>query len=107
APGVMAALLWTGGPSSASGYFVPEMDAEAMAQASAWTARARGASAIFYNPAGLTQLEGFQFSAGVGGGGGASEFDGPTPLGLRTETENDLVPPAHAYLGFKLGENIA
>jgi long-subunit fatty acid transport protein len=36
-----------------------------------------------------------------------SEFDGPTPLNFTTETENDLVPPLHAYVGFKVGENLA
>ena len=105
--GSMLAFLTTANTSYGSGYFVPEMDAEAMAQGSAWTARARGASAIFFNPAGLTQLEGFQISAGVTAIDWTSEFEGPAPLGFVTETENDLVPPSHAYLGYKLGESLA
>ena len=49
----------------ASGYSVYEQGAEAMAGAGAFTARADNASALFFNPAGLTQLEGIWMDLGV------------------------------------------
>lgn len=103
----MAALLGAAGGAHASGYFVPEMDAEAMAQASAWVARARGPSAIFFNPAGLTQIQKFEISGGTTLIDLQSEFTGPTPLSFVTETENSIVPPSHGFLGYKIGEKIA
>ena len=36
-----------------------------MAQGNAFTAQADGASAVYYNPAGMTQLPGIQFLGGT------------------------------------------
>jgi long-chain fatty acid transport protein len=47
------------------GIEVPMQDARAMGQADAFTAQADDASAIFYNPAGLTQLKGTSITAGA------------------------------------------
>jgi long-chain fatty acid transport protein len=44
---------------------IPMQSAKANAEADAFTAQADDPSAIFYNPAGLTQLHGTQFSAGA------------------------------------------
>jgi long-chain fatty acid transport protein len=105
--GSTLALLGTASPVHASGYLVPEMDAEAWAQSEAWAARARGPSAIFYNPAGLTQIDGFEFSGGTTLIQLKSKFTGPAPLSFETETTNGLAPPSHAFLGYKLGDSIA
>jgi len=47
------------------GIEVPQQGARAAGQADAFTAQADDPSAIFYNPAGLTQLKGTNFSGGV------------------------------------------
>lgn len=47
------------------GIEVPQQGARAAGQADAFTAQADDPSAIFYNPAGLTQLKGTHFSGGV------------------------------------------
>jgi long-chain fatty acid transport protein len=49
----------------AGGIEVPMQDAKSLGQADAFTAQADDASAIFYNPAGLTQLSGTSFTAGA------------------------------------------
>lgn len=54
----LASFSWGGGIE------VPQQDARASAQAEAFTAQADDASAINYNPAGLTQLEGTSITNG-------------------------------------------
>ena len=46
------------------GIEVPMQDAKAAGEADAFTAQADDPSAIFYNPAGLTQIQGTQISVG-------------------------------------------
>lgn len=59
-------LLCLGATSTvfALGFRTPDQDARATGQAEAFTAQADDASAIYYNPAGLTQVEGTHFSFG-------------------------------------------
>ncbi|HEY7114980.1 MAG TPA: TonB-dependent receptor [Tepidisphaeraceae bacterium] len=51
--------------ASGGGFEVPMQSASAAGQADAFTAQADDPSAIFYNPAGITQLRGTNISAGV------------------------------------------
>ena len=46
---------------------LPDQDAFATARGEAFAATADNASAIYYNPAGISQLEGFNFRAGLYG----------------------------------------
>lgn len=48
----------------ASGFFVYHQDTKAQGQAGAFTAQADNPSAIYYNPAGMSQLDGTQVSIG-------------------------------------------
>jgi long-chain fatty acid transport protein len=68
-------MLVFSSPSEARGeaFRNPFQSAAAMGQGNAFTAQADGASAVFYNPAGMTQLPGIQFLGGI-------EFDS-LPLG--------------------------
>jgi long-chain fatty acid transport protein len=64
-----AAVLFLGlvpGPSRVSGigFALPDQDAFATARGNAFVATANNPSAIFYNPAGISQLEGFNVSIG-------------------------------------------
>src|SRR5208283_5258087 len=52
---------------SANGFGLPDQDAFATARGEAFVATADNPSAIFYNPAGITQLEGNDLRAGVYG----------------------------------------
>lgn len=52
-------------PANALGFRLPNHDAEAVARGNAFVATADNPSAIYYNPAGITQLDGHQLSVGA------------------------------------------
>src|SRR5512134_2718085 len=87
-------LLLTASTSFAAGFRLPEAGNKANAMAFAFTAQADNPSAIYFNPAGLTQLEGNNIMLGgtyVKENGG--EFTGTTPLtggATVSETQKDL-----------------
>jgi long-chain fatty acid transport protein len=58
-------MLAVGNRAFGGGYEVPMQSARASGQADAFIAQADDASAIWYNPAGLTQIHGNQFIGGV------------------------------------------
>ena len=62
---IIAGALLAAGTAHASGTRVGLKDAFAMARGNAFVATADNPSAIYYNPAGLTQLDGQRLSAGV------------------------------------------
>ena len=64
AVGLGLALLGVTGTASAAGFKVNEQGAKAMGMANAFTAQADDPSALYYNPAGITQLSGTQVSLG-------------------------------------------
>jgi len=49
----------------AAGFALPEQSASAMGMSSAFTGQADDASAVWYNPAGITQLDGTRISGGL------------------------------------------
>ena len=70
--------------SFAEGFRVLDQGAAATGQGAAFSAQADNPSAIHYNPAGMTQLEGIQFSAGTLLVGGSVRFNsdaGPNEKG--------------------------
>src|SRR5262249_5150841 len=74
---VMRKVIWTllvvllvaaaASPVAASGFAREEQGASAAAQAGAFTARADDPSAIYYNPAGIVQLDGSRLMFGANG----------------------------------------
>ena len=64
--GYLAAVIFVGLPLAtlAGGYRLPDQDAFATARGEAFVATADNPSAIYYNPAGITQLEGQNFRVG-------------------------------------------
>ena len=74
-------LMLAASTAFASGFRLPEAGAKAMGMGFAFVAQADNPSAIYYNPAGITQLEGYNFTAGatyVQEYG--AKFNGITPL---------------------------
>jgi len=63
--GIAFTVLFAPLAARGGGIEVPMQGARASGQADAFTAQADDPSAIFYNPAGLTQLRGTQISAGL------------------------------------------
>lgn len=62
--GVVSSLAFVGN-LSAVGFRLPNQDPEAIARGNAFTATADNPSALYYNPAGITQLDGRHLSVGV------------------------------------------
>lgn len=65
---ISAALLATAAfsaESRAAGFRLPDQDAAAMGMAGAFAGQADNPSAVWYNPAGITRLDGTRISAGV------------------------------------------
>ncbi len=83
-----AVALGAAFPAAATGFRLPDQDAFATARGEAFAATADNPSAIYYNPAGITQLTGQQFRAGIYGiktdvnftSPGGQEFDNPHDL---------------------------
>src|SRR5215210_4145896 len=53
------------GESFAVGFRLPNQDPEGIARGNAFAATADNPSAIYYNPAGITQIEGHELSVGL------------------------------------------
>lgn len=72
----------------AVGFRLPNQDPEGIARGNAFAASADNPSAIYYNPAGITQLEGQQLS--VGTYFISTNIDYESPTGVRTSTISDF-----------------
>jgi long-chain fatty acid transport protein len=98
----LVVLLFSATSAMAAGFLLPEAGAKAMGMGFAFTAQANDPSAIYFNPAGLVQLEGTNVMVGVTyiKENGAT-FTGATPLtggASVSETQKDLdffVPNAY------------
>jgi len=73
---VVAGSLAVGSSAWALGFRNPDQSARATAQGEAFVAQADDASAIYYNPAGLTQVKGTQITSGMGLGFPKWEYSG-------------------------------
>jgi long-chain fatty acid transport protein len=93
--GWMAVLVTLAlGPSAASavGYRLPNQDPDAIARGNAFVATADNPSAIYYNPAGITQLDGQSVRAGVYAVEGGYQYESPTGAKYDAKSEFNFVP---------------
>ena len=81
----------------ALGIRLPDQDAFATARGNAFAATANDPSAIYYNPAGLTQLEGMNLSLGMYGITLASRYTGPTQS-INSQQEWAALPRSYTTL---------
>jgi long-chain fatty acid transport protein len=74
--------------------------AAASAMSNAFSAQADDPSALHYNPAGMTQLQGVQLMAGALASGGSTEFTSPTGVTARGDRNGSVAfpPPGHTYI---------
>lgn len=63
-PCLVVVMIFSAGTALGAGFKLPEQGAKAMGMSMAWTAQADDPSAIYYNPAGITQLTGHQILLG-------------------------------------------
>lgn len=85
------------------GIRVPNQDAEAIGRGNAFAATADNPSALYYNPAGITQLQGQNFQVGVLTYFGInSEY--VSPSGATSSTDYENIPVPQVYYTFSLEE---
>src|SRR6476660_5246458 len=79
--------------------------ATAAGQGNAFSAQADDPSAIHYNPAGLTQVDGIQVLSGTTLVGGSVKFTSPTGIDSRGDFGGSvaLPPPSYSYVSANLG----
>lgn len=102
-------LAWTG-ISHGAGYGIYEQGARALGMAGAFTAQAADPSAIFFNPAGLTQLEGTQVSVGVSPILISRSFKGAAPYpgaGVSESSPTTLGTPITFYASHRISPELA
>jgi len=99
---LLLAVWWAMAPPSVSagGFRIYDHSASATGQASAFTAQADDASAGYYNPAGMTQLRGVQFSAGTTLIGGGFSFQNAAGTQVNGDLRGSvaLPPPSNFYV---------
>src|ERR1039457_3509267 len=84
--------------ANAVGFRLPNQDPDAIARGNAFVATADNPSAIYYNPAGITQLEGQNIRSGmylVSGG-----YDFTSPSGQTVRANSDFQPVPQLYYVF-------
>ncbi|HKO31720.1 MAG TPA: outer membrane protein transport protein, partial [Nitrospiraceae bacterium] len=74
--------------------------AAASAMSNAFAAQADDPSALHYNPAGMTQLQGLQLMAGAMISGGTTDFTSPTGMTATGDRNGSAAwpPPTHTYI---------
>ena len=94
---IISVLLFVGlsGHLYAVGLRLPNQDPEAIARGNAFVATADNPSAIYHNPAGITQLEGKQISIGAYFISADVSYESPTGVTGQTDTSIQAVPQLH------------
>jgi long-chain fatty acid transport protein len=87
--------------AQAGGFRLPDQDPEAIARGNAFVATADNPSAIYYNPAGITQIEGQQVRAGVYLISAGVQYESPTGASARTDSSFTPVPQFYYVLSPK------
>jgi len=104
----LLAVLLVPGAAHAAGYSIYEQGARALGMAGANTASVNDASAVFYNPAALTQLKGKQLYVGGAWLTTSNSFAGVDPypgLGTTEEMESGHFFPPQAYWTNHIGKS--
>ncbi len=88
-----------------AGFFIDLQDAKGMALGGAFIAQANNPSALFYNPAGITQLEGTQLSFGSTFIMPTTEFDN-YDTGHNTEVDDNVWWLPNFYITHKFNDHV-
>ena len=91
---------------SANGFYIPVQDPLAAARGNAFAATADRPSAVYYNPAGLTQIESFTAHAGIYGVRLGIEAETLIDGG-RHENEAEFIPVPQLYLAAPVNDRVA
>jgi long-chain fatty acid transport protein len=100
------ALLLLGARAEASGFHIDEQDARATGRAGAVTASARNAATIYYNPAGIAELDGLMLEAGVSRVAPSASFRSAED-GAETSARSDVFYLPQAYASYRVQQSLA
>lgn len=100
---VISAALMLPVTASAGGYIVGEIDSQISGRGGAATALQGTASAVFFNPANLTSIEGFQARIGISAIFPRWRFEATTPGQKNAKTINNGSTPPNFSAAYKLG----
>ncbi len=92
----------------ASGFSIYEQGAKATAMGGAFIAQANDVTGVFYNPAGITSLDGLQLGLGTTIIMPSFAFEGPVPLSnAKTEADEGIFTPVSFYATYKINDDIS
>lgn len=93
----IALTLASAESSRAVGFILPNQDPEAIGRGDAFTATADDPAAIYYNPAGITQLPGLEASLGIYGISARTTYTAPSgSASAHTDANPQYVPQVYA-----------
>jgi long-chain fatty acid transport protein len=101
-----ASIALIASSAHAGGFKILNQSASGVGQSGAFAAQADVISALFFNPAGMTQLHGIQTSFGTLLVGGSTNFTSPTGVSTRGDFGGSIAfpPPSNYYLTANLKE---
>ena len=96
----LASFFYVVSSAHAGGFRILDQSASAIGQSGAFTAQADDPSALFFNPAGMTQLHGIQTSFGTLLVGGSTMFTSPSGATAQGDFGGTVAtpPPSNYYL---------
>ncbi len=103
--GVILMLIFMSATAFASGFSIYEHGSKATAMGGAFIAQANDVTSVFYNPAGITSLDGTNFGLGVTIIMPEFAFTGPTGVSdQKTDAEKLVFFPPHFYVTHQFNE---
>lgn len=103
-PALVAVCIMLPSAAFASGFAINEQGAKALGMGGAFAAQADDPTAVYYNPAGITQLEGTQVSVGVSLIQPSTSFKADNGNHSRTKDQTFAIPTL--YLTSKINDKI-
>lgn len=102
----LIASLLLASPAQAGGFRIVDQGAAATGQGSAFIAQADDPSALYYNPAGITQLRGVQIYTGTTLIGGSMRYSRPPGGTAQGDLGGAIAspPPSQFYITAKMGD---
>lgn len=105
---VLFSMMMASSEGLAAGFRLPDQDSAALGMAGAFAGQADNAAAVWYNPAGMTELDGTRMSGGVIGIYPTLTHENNTVNpGTTDVSQRDIHLPAHLYATHRVNDRYA